>query len=67
MGGNPKRSRWHSTPQDARVRPKAQFTLAVDVLDALDAETGRCGRSKSESVERALRHWFTLPERERDA
>lgn len=61
MGGNPKKSRWRSTPQEARGRLKAGFTLPPDVLAALDAESKREAASKSELVERALRQLLRIP------
>jgi hypothetical protein len=53
MTGNPKTSKWRSTPQSERGRPGIQLTLSPQELDAL-TELSRGVRSRSQTVGRLI-------------
>lgn len=51
MPGNPKTSKWRSTPQALRKRKVVGFTLSDEARDHLDALAAARGVSKSELLE----------------
>lgn len=54
MPGNPKDSKWRSTPESARNKPHANLTLSLDAHVKLERLAALWGKSKSAVVERLI-------------
>ena len=51
MTGNPKGSKWRSTPNSARKRKRLEVTLSEEALECLEEFASDIGVSRSAAVE----------------